>query len=79
MKSILLVPLLFLAPHGPQEGGDPPKGRTLGACCIGDGADCVFGEAGSCTAYCPGGQGCTCKSAVCFLGFPKAAVCKCNG
>ncbi|MCE9596059.1 MAG: hypothetical protein K8S98_17860 [Planctomycetes bacterium] len=80
MKSILLVPLLLLAAHHPQDPGTGPrKGGGLGACCVGKGASCLFGTAAPCIAYCGGGNVCSCSGASCTFGFPQAAQCSCGG
>lgn len=79
LRNVFFALVCALAPlslHA-QRGGrspEPPERCT----CSAEGADCLFGSAGGCEATCPGST-CECLGAWCSFGFPRPAICQCNG
>ena len=76
LVALLLAPALFGGIRSFPHQTEPPK-APVGACKA-EGAECIFGSAGGCQVYCEPGQKPECEGASCFLGFPRAAKCKCS-
>jgi hypothetical protein len=82
---LVLGPLLALVLTSGLFGGQGTSKRRAveppepgGSVCQAEGADCVFGSAGGCNAYCEPGQKAKCEGGSCILGFPRSAKCGCR-
>ena len=69
---VALIPAIVVAQR------EPPKVPRDVKACRGNGALCLFGKAYWCRIYCVTGTP-VCEDARCFLGFPIASKCCCDG
>lgn len=78
LRSVGFVLVLALGSLSHAQRGGRPQEPPARCTCSAEGADCLFGSAGGCQVTCPG-SGCECLGAWCALGFPRPAICRCNG
>ena len=75
LAMTLLSMLIEAQRQRPNTRPEEPKEANA---CSANGISCLFGSAAGCSASCTSGRP-VCIGARCFLGFPIASECTCEG